>query len=122
MGTMNKVIIAGYLGADPDKTEFKSGSQVVNFSVATHWKRGDNEETDWHRVKAWDKLGDLCFDYLKKGDMVLIEGRLKYEIWEKDGQKRYFTSIVANRVNFLSLKSKNRQRDDSGFSEANVPF
>jgi len=114
--SVNKVIIVGRLGQDPELKYTPSGAGVCNFSVATteSWadKSGQKQEkTEWHRIVVWGKLAELCNQYLKKGRQAYIEGRLQTRSWEtKDGQKRYTTEINASTVQFLGGAAT---RDDS---------
>jgi len=107
MSGINKVLIIGRLGADPELKTVGSGQQVARLSVATseNWtdREGQKQErTEWHRVVVWGKLADLCGKYLSKGRQVYIEGRLQTRSWEdQQGQKKYSTEIVANTVQFL---------------------
>jgi single-strand DNA-binding protein len=108
-GSVNKVTIIGNLGQDPETRYTPSGVAVCNFSVATSesWKDKDSgekkERTEWHRIVAWGKLGELCGEYLSKGKKAYIEGKLQTREWEdKQGVKRYTTEIVAKDVVFLS--------------------
>ncbi|KPK80106.1 MAG: hypothetical protein AMS25_10330 [Gemmatimonas sp. SM23_52] len=100
--SVNKAIIIGNLGNDPEIRTTPSGTRVATMSVATNrrWvsRTGENqEETQWHRVVAWDKLAEIAEQYLKKGDRLFVEGRIQYRQWEdQNGQKRYSTEIVAN--------------------------
>ncbi|MGD2216835.1 MAG: single-stranded DNA-binding protein [Gemmatimonadales bacterium] len=100
--SVNKAIIIGNLGADPEIRTTPQGSRVTTLSVATNrrWQNRSGEmqeDTQWHRVVAWNKLAEIVEQYLKKGDRVYIEGRLQYRQWEdQNGQKRYTTEIVAN--------------------------
>ena len=102
MGSVNKVILIGNLGKDPEVRHTQSGSTVATFSIATNesWnnKEGQREErTEWHRVVVFGKLADICGQYLKKGKQVYIEGRLQTRSWDdRDGNKRYTTEIVAS--------------------------
>lgn len=100
-GSVNKVILVGNLGADPDIRTMQSGDKVVNLSIATSesWKdkaTGERKEkTEWHRVVVFNKgLVTVCENYLKKGAKVYIEGQLETRSWEQDGQKKYTTEIV----------------------------
>ncbi len=100
---LNKVMVIGRLGADPEMRYTPSGSPVTNFRVAVNrrTRAGDNgesqEETDWFPVVAWQKLGEICAEHLTKGSKVYIEGRLQVRQWEdQSGQKRYTTEIVAS--------------------------
>ena len=109
---VNKVFLIGRLGADPEVGYTQNGNAVANFSVATseNWKDKNTgekrERTEWHRVVAWDRLGEICGEYLSKGRQVYIEGRLQTRSWEdRDGNKRYTTEIIASDVQFLVGKS-----------------
>ena len=107
MGSVNKVILIGNLGKDPEIRHTASGAAVANFSIATNeaWNNRDGqreERTEWHRVVAFGKLADICGQYLKKGKQVYIEGRLQTRSWEdRDGNKRYTTEIVATTMTML---------------------
>ena len=115
MAGVNRVIIVGRLGQDPEVKYFQDGSAVCNFSVATsqEWKdktTGEKKEkVEWHRIVAFRKLAELCGQYLAKGRQVFIEGRLQTRQWEKDGQNHYTTEIVANSIEFLGGKSEGTQ-------------
>ena len=103
---LNKAILFGRLGQDPDLKALPSGTQVCSFSIATNRiykdKEGKKQEqTDWHNIVLFGKQADLAKQYLKKGDTVLIEGRIQTRSWEgNDGQKRYRTEIVAEKMQF----------------------
>lgn len=107
MAGINKVILVGRLGADPEVKTISGGNTVARLNLATseNWtdKEGQKQErTEWHRVVVWGKLADLCGRYLSKGRQVYVEGRLQTRSWEdQQGQKRYTTEIVANTVQFL---------------------
>ena len=107
MAGINKVILIGRLGSDPEVRYTQDGSAVASFSIATsdEWKdkeTGDKKEkTEWHRIVAWRKLGEICGEYLSKGRQVYIEGKLQTRSWEKDGVTRYTTEVVASDVQFL---------------------
>ncbi len=107
---VNKVIIVGNLGRDPELKYTQSGTPVARLSVATtrsyNGKQGDRvDETEWHRVVVWSKQAEHCNNYLSKGRQVYIEGRLRTSSYEdKDGGKRYSTEIVADTVQFLGSK------------------
>jgi len=104
---VNKVILVGHLGADPDMRHTQSGAGVCELRIATNetWndKSGQRQErTEWHRVVVWGKLAELCSKFLSKGRLVYVEGRLRTRSWDdKDGNKRYTTEIIANDVQFL---------------------
>ena len=105
--SVNKVIILGRLGGDPELKYTPGGMAVCNFTVATSesWadKAGQKQErTEWHRVVVWGKLGELCNQYLAKGRQAFIEGSLQTRSWDdKNGGKRYTTEIVAKTVQFI---------------------
>lgn len=107
MAGVNKAILIGNLGRDPELRYTQNGQAVTNFSLATseNWtdKSGERtERTEWHRIVAWGKTAELCAQYLSKGRTVYIEGRLQTRDWEdKEGVKRQTTEIVANTVQFL---------------------
>lgn len=107
MAGLNKVMLIGNVGKDPEMRYTANGKAVTTFSVAcnrTHTSpEGERkEETDWFDVVAWDKLAELCSQYLQKGRQAYIEGRLQTRSWEgQDGVKRYKTEVVANTVLFL---------------------
>ncbi|MGH7336817.1 MAG: single-stranded DNA-binding protein [Myxococcota bacterium] len=107
MASINKVILIGNLGRDPELRYTQNGQAVANFTLATNerfsTKDGDKQErTEWHRIVAWGRTGELCAQYLSKGRSVYLEGRLQTREWEdKEGQKRRTTEIVANTVQFL---------------------
>lgn len=114
MASVNKVILVGNLGADPEVRYTQGGQAVCNFNVATNerWKdktSGQPEErTEWHRVVVWGKLAELCRDYLAKGRTVYLEGRLQTRKWEKDGVARYTTEVVAQTVQFLGARGETK--------------
>jgi single-strand DNA-binding protein len=108
MAGINKAILIGNLGRDPELRYTAGGTAVANFTLATteSWnnnKSGQREErTEWHRVVAWGRTAELCAQYLSKGRTVYIEGRIQSREWEdKEGQKRKTTEVVANTVQFL---------------------
>jgi len=107
MASVNKAIIVGNLGRDPEMRYTQSNTPVATFSVATtdQWtdKNGERQErTEWHRVVAWARLAEICGQYLQKGKQVYIEGRLQTREWEdQNGQKRYTTEIVAREMQML---------------------
>jgi len=107
MASLNKVMLIGNLGADPEIRYTPSGAAVANFNMATkaQWttKEGEKQDrTEWHRIVAWRRLGEICGEYLHKGSLVYIEGRLQTRSWEdRDGNKRYTTEIVAQGMQML---------------------
>jgi single-strand DNA-binding protein len=115
MAGINKVIIVGRLGNDPEVKTIGNGQTVTRISVATseQWtdKEGKKQEkTEWHRITTWGKLAEICGKHLSKGRQVYVEGRLQTNSWEdQQGQKRYSTEIVANTVQFLGAPSDREQ-------------
>lgn len=105
--SVNKVILIGRLGIDPEVKSISNGQNVANFSLATNqvWVDASGqkqEKTEWHRIVAWSKLADLCGKYLNKGRQVYVEGRIQTRSWEdQQGQKRYTTEIIASNIQFL---------------------
>ena len=106
--SVNKAILIGNLGRDPELRHTASGKPVATFTVATNrsWTGPDGssqEETEWHNIVAWDRLAEICQQYLQKGRKVYIEGRIQTRSWEdkQTGQKRYMTEIVANQMIIL---------------------
>ena len=103
---INKVILVGNLGNDPDVKYTQGGMAIATLSVATTSSRKDRdgnfqEKTEWHRVKLFGKLGEIAGEYLKKGRQVYIEGRIEYGSYEKDGVKQYTTDIIADEMQML---------------------
>jgi single-strand DNA-binding protein len=136
MSSVNKAIIVGNLGRDPEVRHTQSGNAVCNFSVATSekWtKDGQTQEkTEWHRVVVWGKQAENCAQYLKKGRSVYIEGRIQTREWvNKEGQKQYTTEVVANQVQFLGgrgegssgePKSEPASAPSSSPADDDIPF
>ena len=119
MAGVNKVIIIGRLGSDPEVKTISSGQNVAKLSIATsdNWtdQSGQKQErTEWHRIVAWGRLADLCGKYLSKGRQVYLEGRLQTRSWEdQQGQKKYTTEIVANTIQFLGAAGEQRDNANS---------
>jgi len=111
MSSVNKVIIIGNLGADPDVRYTQSNTAVANMSVATSERYKDRsgewkEVTEWHKIVAWDRLAEIAQEYLSKGSKIYVEGSIRTNSWEdKDGQKRYTTEIRAQRMRMLDSRS-----------------
>src|SRR5712671_3708680 len=111
-GSVNRVILVGRLGKDPEIRSIPSGTSVSKFSIATDErftdKSGEKQErTEWHNIEAWGKLGEICGQYLRKGKLVYIEGSIRTESWDdkESGQKKYRTKIVASDMQMLDKKS-----------------
>ena len=112
MASVNKVIVVGNLGKDPETRFLPDGKAVCNFSVATtdKWKdkaTGDAKEaTEWHRISSFGRLAEICGEYLKKGSQVYVEGKLRTRKWQdKEGQDRYTTEIIADAMQMLGSRS-----------------
>ena len=121
MASINKVILIGNLGRDPEVRYTPSGSAVCNISLATtrNWKSKDSgdkvEETEWHRVVFYDRLAEIAGEYLKKGRPVYVEGRLKTRKWQdKDGVEKYTTEIIAEQMQLLGGREGMGGGDDGG--------
>jgi len=109
MASVNKVILVGNLGRDPEMRYMPNGEAVCNFSIATtdNWKdkNGQKQErTEWHNIVIYRKLAEIAGEYLKKGRPVYIEGRLQTRKWEKDGVTRYTTEIIADQMQMLGSR------------------
>ena len=115
MASINKVMLIGNLGKDPEIRYTKSGSAVANFSIATNesWKdkEGNRQErTEWHNIVAWGKLADFAQNYLKKGKSVYLEGRIQTRDWvDNQDVKHYKTEIVANTIQFVGPRDEGEQ-------------
>ena len=121
MASINKVILIGNLGRDPEVRYTPSGAAVCNISLATtrNWKNRDSgdkvEETEWHRVVFYDRLAEIAGEYLKKGRPVYVEGRLKTRKWQdKDGVEKYTTEIIAEQMQLLGGREGMGGGDDGG--------
>ncbi|MGA9108663.1 MAG: single-stranded DNA-binding protein [Smithella sp.] len=116
---VNKVILIGRLGKDPDVRYTPDGTMVTNFNLATdeQWKDKNGEKvqkTEWHRIVTWGKLAEICGNYLVKGKLVFIEGRIQTRSWEdKEGVKRFTTEIIASNMQMLDSKGQNKAEDTS---------
>jgi single-strand DNA-binding protein len=127
MAGINKVILIGRLGRDPEVRYTPDGTAVANFSIATseEWKDRETgekkERTEWHRIVAWRKLGEICGEYLSKGRQVYVEGRLQTREWEdQDGKKRWTTEIVARDMQMLGPKEQTESFSE-GYAGAGRP-
>jgi single-strand DNA-binding protein len=121
MAGINKVILIGNLGRDPEVRYTPDGTAVTNFSIATSLEWNDKnsgekkEKTEWHRIVTFRKLAEICGQYLSKGRQVYVEGRLQTRSWDdKEGVKRYITEVVADTVQFLGPKDSSGPRDAYG--------
>ena len=126
MAGINKVILVGNLGADPEIRYSPGGMAVVNFSLATSEtfsKDGQKQtKTEWHKIVAFGKLAEICGQYLSKGKQVYIEGKIQTRSWDdKEGNKKYTTEIVANSMQMLGSKGEGAQHAASDVSVDNIP-
>lgn len=126
MSGVNKVILIGRLGRDPEIRNLESGVAVANFTMATsetYRDRTTNEKkevTEWHNIVLWRGLAEIAQKYLHKGDMVYIEGKLRTRSWEKEGVTRYTTEVVADNMTMLSPKGTGGgSGNDSGYASSN---
>jgi single-strand DNA-binding protein len=110
MSGVNKVILVGRLGKDPEVRNLENGVSVANFTMATSETYKDKvtgekkEITDWHNIVLWRGLAEIAQKYLHKGDMIYVEGKLRTRSWEKDGVTRYTTEIIGDNMTMLSTK------------------
>jgi len=108
MASVNKVILVGRLGKDPELKSTQNGKCFAKFSLATQ----EGERTEWHSIVAWEKTAELAASYLAKGSQVYIEGRLATRTWDDEqGNKKYMTEIVASTLQFLDSKKKEKEED-----------
>jgi single-strand DNA-binding protein len=124
MAGVNKVILVGNLGADPEARYTQSGSPVTNFRIATseRWTGRDGqpqERTEWHRIVTFGKLAEHCRDYLSKGRQVYVEGRIQTREWQdRDGNRRWTTEVVAQTVQFLGRGGGGGQGGGGGYDDS----
>lgn len=127
MPALNRVHLIGRLGKDPESKYTPTGKKVTHFSLAVsqRWKTaGETKEyTEWVNIEAWGRLGEVCQEYLRKGSLVYLEGRLKTEKYEdKEGETKYYTKVVALSLQFLDKKEKDEPvmtvEEDAGDYEA----
>ncbi len=126
MSSVNKVILVGRLGRDPEVRSTPSGTTVAKFSIATDEKFTDKsgerqERTEWHNIVAWAKLAEICGQYLKKGKLVYIEGSLRTDSWDdkETGQKKYRTEIVARDMRMLDKQGDENSGGGGGSYASN---
>lgn len=123
MGYLNKVMLIGKLGQDPELRTTQSGNTVVSISLATAEKFTDKsgnkqERTEWHKLKFWNKQADLVNQYCKKGSQIYVEGSLQTSDWQdKDGNKRYTTEIIVRSMQFLDSKPDQGSQQNQGYHQ-----
>jgi single-strand DNA-binding protein len=111
MPSLNRIQLIGHLGKDPEVRFTPTGKKVCTFSVAVgrRWKNSAGEEkesTDWFNIEAWGRLGDICKQYLRKGRLVFLEGQLRTDRYDHEGEPRYFTKVVATQMQMLDRKAE----------------
>lgn len=121
MPALNRVQLIGRLGKDPEARLTPTGKQVVSFSMAVsnRWKSSGaiKETTDWFNIEVWDRLGEVCQQYLHKGSLIFLEGRLKTDKYDDKGETKYFTKVVGQSMQMLDRKPE----EDTGFSIEEAP-
>lgn len=111
MPALNRVQLIGRLGKDPETRYTPTGKKVCTFSLAVdrRWKSSEGETrqaTDWFNIEAWGRLGEICQDYLSKGRLIFVEGRLQTDRYEQEGETRYFTKVVATAMQILDRRAE----------------
>jgi single-strand DNA-binding protein len=111
MPSLNRIQLIGHLGKDPEERLTPKGKKVCNFSLAVsrRWKNDageDKEATDWFNIEAWGHLSEICKQYLRKGRLVFLEGQLRTDRYEHEGETRYFTKVVATQMQMLDRKAE----------------
>ena len=118
MSGINKVILIGRTGKDPEIKSTNSGKKVASFSLATSEKYKDQEQTTWHNLVLWEKLAEISEKYIKKGSLIYVEGKISNRSWDdKDGVKRYTTEIIVNSLQLLDKKEGSNNNE----SQNNTP-
>ena len=123
MAALNRVQLIGRLGKDPETRYTPSGKKVTSFSLAVDWrKKGEEGESkegvDWFNIEAWGRVGEICQEYLTKGRLVFLEGRLKTDRYEQDGETRSFTKVVISMMQILDRKPEEKTVEE----EEEFPF
>jgi len=108
MASLNKVLLIGNVGKDPDVRHLESGVTSATFTLATTERFKDREQTEWHTIVVWRQLADLAEKYIRKGSQIYVEGRIRSRSWDgQDGQKHYTTEIVADAIQLLGRRNEN---------------
>ena len=131
MPALNRVQLIGRLGKDPESKFTPTGKKVAHFSVAVsnRWKSSEGESkehTEWVNVEAWGRLGEICQEYLRKGSLVYLEGRLKTDRYENEGETKYYTKVVSTAMQMLDRKPNEEpelavEEDSSEYEADSVP-
>ena len=123
MASVNKVILVGHVGKDPDIRATSSGDTVASFSLATNTGYGENKTTDWHNVSVFGKSADFVRNYVKKGAQVYVEGSIRNRSYvDKSGNKKYVTEVKAFTVQALGQKESSPQQYEPGTDDGPIPF
>lgn len=115
MSSVNRAILLGNVGKDPEIVNTQNGAKIAKFSLATTRKQKEEKVTQWHNVICFNKLAEIVEKYVKKGDQLFLEGEIQYREYEKDGQKKYFTEILSNEIQMIGGK-KSESSPESDFS------
>ena len=123
MASVNKAILVGHVGKDPEFRETKSGDTVATFSLATNSGYGEKKTTDWHRVVFFGKTADVVKEYVSKGSQIYVEGRISNRTYDdKDGNKKYVTEINGYSMQMLGAKGSTESESVSVSDGENIPF
>ncbi len=126
--SVNKAILLGNVGKNPEVRETSNGTKVVNFPLATQRYSKKERVTDWHNITAYGKTADICEQYVDKGKQIYLEGNIRNESWTgKDGNKKFRTVIVAQMIELLGKRSESKteepkKENSSNYSEDDIPF
>jgi single-strand DNA-binding protein len=125
MPSLNRVQLIGRLGKDPESRFTPTGKKVASSSLAVgqRWKGADGsvkEQTEWVNIEAWGRIGEICQQYLQKGRLVFIEGRLKTDRYEEKGETKYFTKVVATSMQMLEKKAEEEDEPEAASEEAGL--
>jgi single-strand DNA-binding protein len=118
---MNVAVIVGNLGKDPELKTSSGGKSYCTFTLATSDGWGDNKKTNWHNVTVFGKQAESCAQFLKKGSKAGVKGRIENSSWEKDGERKYMTKIIADSVTFLSSKGEGQGQAGHGGGAPTAP-
>jgi single-strand DNA-binding protein len=125
MPSLNRVQLIGRLGKDPETRFTQTGKKVASFSLAVgqRWKSADGsvkEQTEWVNIEAWGRIGEICQQYLHKGRLVFVEGRLKTDRYEEKGETKYFTKVVATSMQMLEKKAEEEEEPEVAEEESGL--
>jgi single-strand DNA-binding protein len=125
MPSLNRVQLIGRLGKDPESRFTPTGKKVASFSLAVgqRWKGADGsvkEQTEWVNIEAWGRIGEICQQYLHKGRLVFVEGRLKTDRYEDKGETKYFTKVVATSMQMLEKKAEEEDEPEAASEESGL--